>query len=310
MSHLRRSANPVNARARARARAAGAFTIIELSVALAIIALLSAILLFAISGAVRTSRAAAEKQVCVSLRMACEQFKQQFGFLPPVIEEEYPLPAPPAPDNIDLGGAPLIVEDEGGAEGLQPQIREIKEEVVLPNPNFDQFKSVNSLAYYLVGAADKDIDGVDGPGFTIPIDASRDREEGHFEKRGKAYPALFDVTKDRKRLVRRGTQNDPRLLLIDRWGQPLRYYRWEPSYYPPTEADPSLRGTIRKNATGDFLYNVPSVIKNSLGDPANVPELRRGGFAIVSAGPDAKFSDQVSPANPEFDKDNILEIGR
>lgn len=290
---------------RGKVNARGAFTIIELSVAVAIIALLAAILMFALRGVMVTARTTAERQLCISLKMGCEQFKQQFGFLPPVIEEAEEMPY----QADDIGGGMAIVRDEGGNEGQQPRLRDVKAEAGMATPNFDKFKSVNTLAYYLVGAADKEIDGVDGPGFTMPIDKDRDGEEGHFLKRGQAYGALYDVTKDRTRLVRKGSQTDPRLLIVDRWGKALRYYRWEPSYYGQSEADRSLRGTVRKSG-GQYLYNVPRVVVNSAGDPANVPELRQGGFAIMSSGPDGLFSDQSNPPNLEHDRDNIVEIGR
>src|SRR5262249_43371540 len=69
-----------------RVRARG-FTVIELSIVLIIIAILSAIALVAIRGTVLTSRTAAEKQVCIALRQGVEQFKQQFNFLPPLIDD-------------------------------------------------------------------------------------------------------------------------------------------------------------------------------------------------------------------------------
>lgn len=271
------------------------FTIIELSVVLVIIALLSGILLFAVRRAILSSRVTAERQFCNTLKIGCEQFKQQFGFLPPVVD--------------DVMGP---TESLGGDDGWQPKVRDAKAESRLAAPNFNVFWSDYTISYFLVGAGNKDLDGIDGPGFTFPRDDSRDKEEGHFAKKGKAYEPLFDVNKDRKRLVQLVDPTSaayltaPKPQIIDRWMKPYRYYRWEPTHYTKADGvDASRVGTVKS-------FNIPSLIELALGGADSVPELRQGGFAIFSAGPDGYFGDESADAdeNKRRAADNIVEIGR
>lgn len=298
------------------------FTLIELLVVLGIIALLSSILLIAVRSAVNTSRVAGERQVCTALKMACSQFKQQFGFLPPVINEDHMAAVPSA--QFNTAGV--------GIEQNQPVLRNILADSRTATPMPDNWYSVNSLAIYLVGAADAKVDGVEGPGFTEPKD-NGDKEEGHFLRKGRTYEPLFDVAKDPKRLrIDMGSY-----LILDRWQAPgsdkpgnrIRYYRWEPTYFerqgPNAAPDPSLVGQVKFTIVAGsrvYQYNVPGVVLNSLRGTATTktvedfPELRGGGFAIVSAGPDGKFSDDPTretpprPVDPTLDIDNIVEIGK
>lgn len=285
----------------ASARSRG-FTIIELSVVVIIIALLSGILLVAVRTSLLSARVAGEKQVCTALKAGVSQFKQQFGFLPPLVL-----------DSATLQNDQPNIDPLGDVLNLRYQADQ-------NTPNFDRFYSVNTLGLYLIGAADAKVDGVDGPGFTQPNEASGDTPAGLFSKKGKTYEPLFDINRDRRRLAVDLTTNaaSPQYTIIDRWGKALRYYRWQASFYKANDqAVPAgLRGTIRKDASGTPLYNVPSVVANTLiagsrdKKAGDFPELRDGGFAIVSSGPDGKFSDDVSPADPSLDVDNIVEIGK
>lgn len=267
-----------------RSSARRGFSLVELLVVLGIIAVLASIISVGIARGVSGARAASEKAFCASLKLACEQFKQQFGFLPPVMND---------------------VQVIDGVEN-QPAMLNIVEESRKLNPNFEVFYSVNTLAYYLVGAADKDVDGVDGPGFTFPVDKTpAHSEEGHFSRKGQTLSALVDVSKNKQRLVSFGNTR----MINDRWDRPLRYYRWMPGYYPnDNSVEASLRGTVRDPGNP----KVPGAVWRSLanGDSrktaVDFPELRDGGFAIVSAGPDGDFGEGDTQAA----KDNIVEIGQ
>jgi prepilin-type N-terminal cleavage/methylation domain-containing protein len=266
------------------------FTIIELSVVLVIVALMSAILLVAVRSSILSARVASEKQVCVSLKAACTQFSQQFGFLPPLIDDS---------------GTILDARQ-------QPVLQDVKDAARPANATaavFERLYSVNSLAYYVVGAGDAPVDGVDGPGLTAPKEGSGDEVDGQFSRKGKTYDAMFDVSKDRRRLQKTGTNS---IQIVDRWGNPLRYYRWEPTFYDASNA--GRAGTLKTS-------NVQVIVLQSLRGTANkkteadFPELRGGGFAIISAGPDGKFSDQAPTGSSaedaaKLDEDNIVEIGR
>jgi type II secretory pathway pseudopilin PulG len=299
----------------ARRQRARGLTLIELLAVLGVIAFVSAILLVAIGRGVLSGRAAAEKQMANTMKVACEQFKQQFGFLPPLV-------SPPV-----MGTAfpePLIAATPSG---FKPGLFDLAAaaRATMPTPN--QWYSVYTLPMYLGGAWDADVDGLDGPGMTSALDGAGELQ-GLFSKRGKTIEPLVDFAKDRRRLFRGDwrpvvpiaaaspTSTTPSwnwVTVQDRWTRAFRYYRWEPTFVTAgAGVDKSLIGTVRN-------FNVPSVVRTTLNKGVDLteadaltrfPELRGSGFAIVSSGPDGKFSDDTNPATPAFDADNIMEVGR
>jgi prepilin-type N-terminal cleavage/methylation domain-containing protein len=263
-------------------RRARAFTLIETMIVVSIIAILMAIFLIAIRKGVMSARISAERQLCASLVMACNHFDQQFGFLPPLIDD---MAAP-------AGSGPVQNDPRSANGGKVPLVKHDDFLASDPASNPGIRYSDYSLAYYIVGACDRDVDGVDGPGFTEP------KPDGTFSKRGKTYESMFDVTKDRGRMERDPADPSHMMVIHDRWWTPadptphrIRYYRWLPAFYDQNNAAPpgSQMGQVR-------LYNVPP----ELGDPTTNPELRQARFAVVSAGPDGIFG---TP-------DDIVELGK
>lgn len=281
-------------RARGAALARPGFTIIELSVVLAIIVLLISIVGFAARNAFLSARVAGERQACLALRLAVEQFKQQHGFLPPLLKDtggtNSSSPINSKDDPVAFSSAELATLDANLANTSVSPLR-------------DRY-SVFSLTYYLAGATDAKIDGVDGPGYTEP------RRDGTFSKRGKQFPALYDINKDRSRLSRTninapGNPLDPALQdktiwIKDRWNNPIRYYRWLPTFYDKTTNPPPSGRQV-----GDIKDdNIPKFLGNS----KDVAQLRTAEFAIVSAGPDGLINESAGPGAAE-NKDNIVEVG-
>ena len=295
--------NTVSNLQRNRSPRARGFTVIELGVVLIIIVLLVSIVATAVRVAFLGARTAGEQAMFKSLRVGIEQFKQQNGFLPPLLN--------------DL---------EGGSTGPLLVINGNKVPNAYQNSALSQFGStptkprqvysIYSLTYYLVGATDADVDGVDGPGYTAPL------ANGTFSKQGRTFPALFDPTANASRMAR--LQADPAvgtpidasqfalpgtqayqtfIVILDRWKFPVRYYRWEPTFYLQG------RDTLPQGKNwGDIMnYNVPAF----LGDPTTNADLRNARYAIVSGGPDGAIDDSATATpNSPLNKDNIVELGQ
>jgi type II secretory pathway pseudopilin PulG len=276
------------------------FTIIEATITVVIIAMLAGVLLLAARKAISTTRIEAERRVVGSMKMAVEQFKNDFGFLPPLID-----------DHIDNSGNPIgNVLDGNGRPDVRDDVFLASEDPgTLDEPRY----SIYALQWYLMGAlnqtdANGPLDGGAGPKLSTPL------RDGTFSRKGKLHDPLYDPS-------RAGTRNifgrypatsaeEARISLTDRWGQPIRYYRWKPQFG-------GQGGTVSQ-----FL------VPRAVGDPANNPALRDAQFAIVSLGPD-----QRTDSGPMFDRrplptsgnvipavdplaadpsvnDNIVEVGR
>lgn len=309
------------------------FTLIELVVVMGIIVLLIALTSVAVTRALLSSRVAAERQTLASLTVAIEKFKQDFGFLPPLIaDEEFREQGPVYSDtSTNFRWTPRRVQ----ASYTPPSSTDPQDILEVPPLESGTSRDINakrysiySLTYYLTGALDapavgtddKDpIDGAIGPKFKTPD------TNGVFARGGKAHDALFDATgKGRLQYItaprQAGAQaeyivdpvpaNDAarqKPVLTDRWGQPIRYYRWRP----------------RQENGALVAFNVPRAI----GDP-NLESglaLRSAEYALLSTGPDRRTDERGpfpkrasnAPPPPETDpdaaasrNDDIVELGR
>ncbi len=272
-----------------------AFTLVEALVVVIIIGALMSILLVALTGVMRGSRVAAERLEIASLKVAVEQFKGTFGFLPPLIND---------------AAGPIT----GGQLDIRPD-RFLSGQTLVNEPRY----SVYSLSYFVMGMGDapgaggRPIDGAPGPRLTAP------NPDGTFAAGGKVYEPFSAMgSKDSTRIIR---GDDARLVAVDRWGRAqtfggttpplnaLRYYRWLPKYY---DAAPGQQATIEQ-------YMVPRAV----GDPNLNEGLRKAGFAIVSVGPNG-ITDERRPLpraetsgpgcdsaaiDVEATKDDIVEVG-
>ncbi|HMN39530.1 MAG TPA: type II secretion system protein [Phycisphaerales bacterium] len=288
-----------------------AFTLIELLVVLGIIALLGSIILLAMGRVRKTGDVTAERAMVVALKNGVEQFKQEFGFLPPLVIDD-PAGGP--------GGAPV---DINGTIFVWPTT-----DLYLPTttlngstgPTDRRCYSQYSLPYYLAGSCDELYDGVDGLGFTAPSSS----HDGTFSKRGRRHEPIVDPTLQKTRSGQNRlsprvpiTGNTPANqrsraahTILDRWSdgtainsRPIRYYRWLPDFWP--QSNTAQSGQVH-------YWNIPFVVggdPTNLNPPANI-ELKSAEWAIVSAGPDRLFGDEGGVYNPEAVKDNIVEVGR
>lgn len=280
------------------------FTIVELGVSILVIAILIGLLLVGLNRMSRTAQSGAERANVIALRIAVEQFKNDFGFAPPLVKDGiiYPPPAPPADP---YATSPLM--SSGGRNFVDVYRSDIASDVEFlqgDSGNPDMRFSVYSLPYYLIGVLDADYDGKDGLGFREP------ERDGTFRKAGgRLFDPLFDAAGDSDRLVE-VDRDEGRFELRDRNGVAYRYYRWLPV---EREADMSVTE----------LRRVPRL----LGDPADNIALRDAEYAIVASGPNRVFGDRATETQEELEAelgrgktidqleaegraDNVVEVGR
>lgn len=307
---------------RRRATSRRGFTVVEAMVTLGVIALLASILFYALHGAKGAGAETSERATVVSLRMAVEQFKTQFGFLPPLVVDDQATQNGPSarPD-----GQPVVwsATDLGDPN---------------PAPNSGDNFSIYSLPWYICGSLEGRFDGVEGLGLTEVLKDPR----GHFSRKGRAFEPLFKADGAKTRTgVQRLAPNPGasaagekvRLVLLDYWSDaavqvPIRYYRWLPRF---VNSGPD-KGQV------DY-YNLPRVVqpgyangtlaqrRSSPGQyPAPPTQFRDAEFAVVSAGPNRVFGDEnvaflrqtlkLDPATPVSEveriaaQDNIVEVGK
>ncbi len=179
----------------APARRAG-FTLIELMVVIALIAVLMVIVLAGLNRATKSARRAASERSAAALAQAVDQFKSEFGFLPPLVHDgpmmsggnadyqpavfrngDSPKDGPlyPVPGS---SYASVVVWSEGpdfnffrrrtgsGADAIElPGGGEWDDEDAWDDRRYSKY----ALAYYLLGILNRNVDGVRGPGFARPI---------------------------------------------------------------------------------------------------------------------------------------------
>lgn len=319
-----------------RPGAPAGFTLIEMSIVLIIIVMLSSLVLVAASRAMQSARRSAERQTLVSLKQAITQFKNTFDMLPPLVHDNAVLtpetedPNPPsAPWPTFTGGSDLTVGPVDNPDGAyrviamgqsKDPMRRANERAYLQGFDgtgsgsgpivWDYRFSMYSLAYYLMGALDvidpdrnKPLDGAVGSKFTAVA------PDGTFTGRGKAYEAFFDVSQHARRLSSPGGSppNGARITFNDRWGRPIRYYRWEPR--------PAQAGA----APGSPESRARTLVPRAAGDPRKNPELRSAGYALVILG-ENRYTDMRAPIEVGIDpvldgdhrravEDDIVEVG-
>ncbi|MBY0111860.1 MAG: type II secretion system GspH family protein [Phycisphaerales bacterium] len=311
------------------------FTLIELLVAITIIALLISLVVVGLTSALRSAKSAGEKQSAASIKLGVEQFKQEFGFLPPLVLHD-DLASPPivpvgsyfdpsVSNNVPvvnvLGGGKIsnpTINSSWFLEGFMGDGRAMTSDGRLNSGTLagryvaDTRFSEYSLAYYLVGALPAQVDGAEGPGFTTPA------EDGTFETKvdsrstrvknaggaKRVYSPLVDIARGSPKLdvSLKANVNDPsfpvRYRLIAPNGTPYRYYRWAARKKFPTPA-----GFLKWDFTA--LADAPEDeadrlgVPSLLGDPRENSELRGAEFAIVSAGPNAYFGDMPLEAKAD-----------
>jgi type II secretory pathway pseudopilin PulG len=256
----------------------GGFTLVEILFSILIVFMLMGLLIAGIHYAMKTTRGTLDRQAVAALKIGVDQFKQEFGFFPALVKDMGDDPLNPTLADPLLGTPPSIPRVfalstpadlsylRGGAGPAPP----------VPDLRF----SIYSLAYYVVGALDKDADGVQGPGFTAPT------RDGGFTRKGPVFGPYFDTGRNAKAIYAPDARQG-RIELRDSGGVAFRYYRWQPD-----------AGSMPATGLANDFLNVPVIV----GDPAEDAELRNAAYAIVGAGKDGLFGDedQLPSQHPQY----------
>lgn len=249
------------------------FSLIELLTAITIVAILISLIAVGINSALSFAKVSGEQQAAASIKLGVEQFKQEFGFLPPLVlhdekktvssTEIFPARFFSNNDIVPntLGGRvsssfnnAMFLEGffgpVGSVKGMTSDSRlgsssaRIAEKYVA-----DRRFSEYSLAYYLTGALPASMDGVDGPGMNPPqsdgsFSVTKDSKSTRVSSAVRVYEPMIDVSRGRPKLDVQVVQSpgfgEPqfpvRYRLLAPNGLPYRYYRWEPRKYGPNTA--------------------------------------------------------------------------
>ena len=291
------------------------FTLIELLISILIIGILIGLLLVGIRQALIAASKTAGVQDMNSLNIAIQTFKNDWGFLPPLVKDGYP-------GTPGAGQDPLVKVGSGRNTRFNPNVYDLSVaadlEYLQDDTNADDYRySVHSLAYYIMGALGEEADYIEGPGAKEPL------PNGSFNQlTNRSYEPLFDP-KTGQVSQTAGDAEEGRIVLQDARGNAYRYYRWEHA----TPATPGYNDT-------DPLDNLrlPNILGSArLPDfsPANDNvELRNAEYAIVAAGRDGVFGDipiesldsiveglgksfkSPEEAEDAAREDNIVEVGR
>lgn len=255
------------------------FTLLEMLLAAAILAVAIALVISAFAGSARYVRDKATEMQLRSLDVAIQQFEKDYGFLPPLvdcgiadprggaarlrdydrgIDESYadtlldPVtklrPAPTRPDapvgRLKVFGYAEF--DDGQEEAIN---RYLRNETATSNDVLYPRYSFVSLGAYLLGSLPGEIDG--GQSTLM----GRPTPDGRFDETGEKRSPTLDVstmTENRRARLRKfdtaGIEGlDPARstinIIVDRNLLSIRYYRWEPTYHGAT-AVPARFGTV------------------------------------------------------------------
>jgi type II secretory pathway pseudopilin PulG len=257
-----------------RARHA-AFTIVEVLFSILIIGILLALLIGGVSLTTRVARSTADRQAVSTIRTAIAQFEKEAGFIPPLVRDRAQTAAwtePGAAGTRRVAVYAVQVPAQALALRVPTQVP------TATNPLLDNRFSESSLAYYLVGALERSlqgaagipIDGVPGPGFykprldgtfEIPADVRNGAAAGS-QRIGTIIRPLVDVGRTSPKLATLGSNPDA-VQLVDNNNVAFRYYRWLPGREVPANSGNFIVETLAD-------LNIPVMVAR---DPAAYPQL-------------------------------------
>lgn len=290
---------------RNRANRRTGFTLIELLTAIGIITLLVGIVGVVFSRVINKSERVATEQHLNSIKIALEQFKSDHGYYPPLLNDD-PKPA-----------SEHYVPESQQSPSTRDAVESLRD---------SRYFSVHSLAVYLIGVGDlnpetdaeeDEHDGVAGPGFRSPgpdkswggaIERTTASDTHRPVKSGRTYGPYVDVasgdrlrqttlddfsrTEDGRFMNPQFDQQRNFYTLVDRWGKPIRYYR-----YWPTRSDAAgckerslARVPVELLSPGVFGSAMKEVCGTPSWDPASDRELFTAEYMLLSAGPDETFA--------------------
>jgi type II secretory pathway pseudopilin PulG len=243
---------------------------VELVFVISVVIVLMALTAVTVGGAIKSARISSERYYVSSLRMGVEQFKQAFGFYPPLVDF--------------VAGDTVFVNDN-----LE----------VPDNPRY----SVYSLPVYLLGSGGVALDGYTGPGQARPL------ENGTWDRASPKVEPFLDPSRDAERVRPFGgfstlVDRWGRAIRYYRWEPTL-----EPKYLAGGVINPAV-GEIQTHNIPRALYDAGEDTwvqdRNSAAGrrSGNFAIVSGGPDGVISDAPSTNPEWQV------FNKDNIVEIGQ
>jgi type II secretory pathway pseudopilin PulG len=299
-------------------RRAGAFTLVELLLSVAVIAVLVGLLIVGFRSTRAFARSVTDRAAATNVREAVSKFTQEFGFAPPLVRDQHPTTPEWVEGTTTRRIAVYAITDPADLLILRPV------NIALPgsaNPFEDRRFSERTLPYYLAGGcsvryygvgsaptpevAELTVDGVIGPGFYKP------RSDGSFE----IPPDVLDPSRGGRRTAAQSTSRagakydsfvnlDSRSLTLfftsdnpgndlrevvelrDSKGVAMRYYRWVNPDDVTRVEDFRLPPLVGRDGQA---FTQPTPDERDL---RKNPQLRDAVFAVVAAGPDGAFGDE------------------
>ncbi len=323
------------------------FTLVEVLVVIAIVAILASLLLVAVTKARNTAARSRTSSLLNGLKMATVQFKTDHGYYPPVLRPEIDANAgscyPEAVPNLDEHR--LMIDPISGDFDPVQNIAAYRNQI-------NCWFSLTSPAEYLLGWGSEAEDGRDGLGLRSPgtdgvwgaaaltgdftnygeltarmpsdegkvfdpyIDISDDRLIGSLTNAGVFFPgdANYDATAPK--------------VICDAWGTPVRYYRrvYRPGDLETPFLQSDLSGDGHTPSLADVIALRPYSIRSGeeqdvlaqfadgSGDPTASRGLFAAEFAYLSAGPDGRINESYRVGDPSAEppyanEDNLVEVG-
>jgi len=274
-----------------RRAARRAFTLVELLVAILVLGILVGLLIVGIRYATSTARGAVDTANVSGLKMGVDRFKQEFGFLPPLVRD--------MDDQVPVTSRRVVRVGQENAVAVYdlalPADRDKLRARGITGAQLDRRFSESTIAFYLVGVLDRavvagveaPIDGVPGPGLLKP------NADGTFllpawmktagaptsTRKGQRWEPLVAAGK-RGMSIEVSSADPDDVRLVDRNGKAYRYYRWLRGRGTPPNPD------LVADATD---LNIPLIlgVVPGLGMRLNDAE-----YAIVGAGPNGLFGNE------------------
>jgi len=252
-------------RTASRAESRRAFTVVELLIVIAVIILLLSILIVGVNRAVRAAQSANTRSLMGSMKQALVQFKEDHGYIPPVLNDDRGLEF----DHSNGGYASF--------NGPNPNDAEYADDA-------QQWYSITSMAEYLIGWDHGVHDGYgESPSGAYPGELPRtgirtpggdgawgatiygsrsgalaDRNPPVPPNAGRRFGPYLELTDERLlggidpngNIVFAGEDSDfdtYAKTIVDYWGSPIRYYR---PAYPPGALTSSYPKIEQTNADG------------------------------------------------------------
>lgn len=299
-------ANPVLTRTRSLAVGVcrGAFTIVELMIVVAIVAVLISILLVAFRGARSSAQQALAQRLLTTVGQAVESFERDLAYLPPLLVYDQPQGM-----QTLLGNQPPINENDPSLTVPEAKYNDPGNAAALRNElEATRYGSEFTLACYLLGTGDIDNseppgqavgrnddndDGKTGAGFRDPGPdrswgggANREFQRTNMTatKIGRSYGPYLDPAgmQDHLRLDARTGM----FKLTDTWNQPMRFYKGWPTKDRPDPGTPAVESV---DFTPVELRTAEAVEYQAL-DAQQMPNLEldrpifSARFMVISAG--------------------------